>query len=393
MTTSRKNLRGLWLKLHLILALVLGVLFAILGLTGSSNVFYYELREWSLPKPAKELTQSALPLDAILQNVKSQHPQRHGGWSLLLTGYGAQYLLVEYPRPEETREKLFAPLEILIDPYTGQIADQRFWGQSIPSMLYELHAALMLGELGKDVGKMASKFVCGSGAALFLSCLSGLYLWWPRNGKFKPALTVKRKASPKRLCYDLHKTFGFYGAPILLVLAFTGFSFAYSDALRPIVKQFSPVAENHLRPPQVKSEHPSDRAPLTIAQAVAVADKVFPNAELRMVNTPDGPDGVFMVAKRQPGEANRKRPRSKVWIDQYSGKVLAVQDPNRFTAGETFFNLLWPLHDGQAFGLPGRILWCIAGFIPLALYVTGIIRWLQKRSGRRRIQMRCVHTD
>jgi len=61
-----------------------------------------------------------------------------------------------------------------------------------------------------------------------------------------------------------------------------------------------------------------------------------------------------MVAKRQADEVNRQRPLSKVWIDQYSGKVLAVQDPNKFTPGETFLNLLWPLHDGQALGLPVR---------------------------------------
>lgn len=55
------------------------------------------------------------------------------------------------------------------------------------------------------------------------------------------------------------------------------------------------------------------------------------------------------------------------------------RDPNRFTAGETFLNLMWPLHNGDALRLPGRILVCITGFVPLVLYVTGIIRWLQKR--------------
>jgi uncharacterized iron-regulated membrane protein len=30
-------------------------------------------------------------------------------------------------------------------------------------------------------------------------------------------------------------------------------------------------------------------------------------------------------------------------------------------------------------GLPGRIVVSIAGLTPLALYVTGLIRWLQKR--------------
>jgi uncharacterized iron-regulated membrane protein len=118
---------------------------------------------------------------------------------------------------------------------------------------------------------------------------------------------------------------------------------------------------------------------ISIAQAVAIAEQVFPGAELRGIVTPDGKDGVYMISKRQAGEANGKHPRSKVWIDQNSDKVLHVQDPNKFTAGETFMNVLWPMHDGQILGLPGRILWCLVGFVPLVLYVTGILRWLQKR--------------
>jgi uncharacterized iron-regulated membrane protein len=72
-----------------------------------------------------------------------------------------------------------------------------------------------------------------------------------------------------------------------------------------------------------------------------------------------------------------------VWVDQNSGKVLAVQDPNQFTAGETFLNLMWPLHNGEAFGFAGRILWCVMGLTPLVLYVSCLIRWLQKRKARK----------
>ena len=97
----------------------------------------------------------------------------------------------------------------------------------------------------------------------------------------------------------------------------------------------------------------------------------------------DGEEGVYIITKRQSGEANHRWSRSKVWIDQYSGKVLAIQNPNQFTADETFLNLMWPLHIGEAFGLAGHILWCVMGFAPLILYVSGIIRWLQKRKAHK----------
>ena len=373
-----KRLRKFWLNLHLLLALSVGFVFVILGLSGSCNIFYYELNElWSpIVEQGNQVPRS---LDDVIQTVKAANPQRTGSWAIVLPGYLSNYLWIDYPKPDETKDELFAPLEILVNPYTGEIIEQHFWGKTILSLIYELHADFMMGKIGKEAGEIAFKVVCFFGVFLFISCLSGLYLWWPRTGNFKKALSIKPHASRERYYFDLHKTTGFYSSVLLLILAFTGFAFSYKDYITPLVSVFSPIKKDHLKNPSVKSEVLDSVTPISIAKAVAIADLVFPGAQLRGLNTPDGKEGVYMVAKRQVGEANRKRPRSKVWIDQYSGKVLAVQDPNQFTAGETFMNILWPLHDGQILGLPGRILWCLVGFAPLILYVTGILRWLQKR--------------
>jgi uncharacterized iron-regulated membrane protein len=388
---SRKNIRKFWLNLHLTIALTVGLVFVVLGLTGSCNVFYYELGELGLPALPSASQVQARSLDDIMQTVKTAHPQRTGGWSMVLPGYRSDYVWVEYPKPEETITELFAPLEIVVDPYSGKIVSEHFWGRTLTSLIYELHADFLTGKIGVEIGKVGVKVVCFFGVFLFASCLSGLYLWWPRGGKFKNALTIKSHSSRQRFYYDLHKTIGFYSSAVLLIIAFTGcFAFGYKDYIKPLVNYFSFVKADHLKNPTLKSTIPDSAQPIPIAHAVAIADQVFPGAELRGIGTPNGKEGVYMVAKRQAGEANRKRPRSKVWIDQYSGKVLAVQDPGKFTAGETFLNLLWPLHDGQVFGLPSRILWCVAGFAPLVLYITGILRWLQKRRAKNHINGRLM---
>lgn len=380
---SRKNLRKVWLNVHLTLALTVGFVFVILGLTGSCNVFYNELRELGLPAVTNPNQVHPRNLDDILKTVKAAHPQRTQGWTILLPGYGADYLLVEYMKPEETRDELWVPLEILIDPYSGKIVEQALWGRTLPGVMYEIHADFYAGRIGKEIGEIGFDVVCFCGIFLFICCLSGLYLWWPRSRKFKQALTLKPHANPERFYFDLHKTTGFYSSALLLILAFTGFAFSYEDYIRPVVNVFSAVKKDHLKEPALKSTVVESMQPISITQAVAIAEQVFPGAELRGIGTPDGKDGVYMISKRQAGEVNGKRSRSKVWINQYSGKVLAVQDPNKFTAGETFMNVLWSLHDGQILGLTGRILWCLVGFAPLVLYVTGILRWLQKRKASR----------
>jgi uncharacterized iron-regulated membrane protein len=69
-----------------------------------------------------------------------------------------------------------------------------------------------------------------------------------------------------------------------------------------------------------------------------------------------------------------------VYIEQYSGAILDVRSPDtRRSAGEAFIDWQWPLHSGQAFGMTGRILVFLTGVACPALYITGFIRWRQKR--------------
>jgi len=379
----RKSLRSFWLNLHLSLALTVGLVFVILGLTGSANVFFFELEEWGLPQVSAANQAQPLSLDSLFQRVESAYPQKSKSWSLSLPGEGSAYLWAEYPKPEETADKLYAPLRVLINPYTGEIVSASYWGDTLWTFIYEIHADFLTGFISPEIGQIGFDVICFSGLLLVISLLSGLYLWWPTTGHFKAAITLKKNASPQRFYMDIHRMTGFYSVIVLLILAFSGFSFAYNDYIKPLVRCFSAVKEGHLKDPELKSVLLDNHQPISIAQAVAIANAVFPDSILREIKTPNGKEGVYTVGMLQPGDANHKFPRSKVWIDQYSSQVLAIQNPNQFSAGETFLNVLWPLHSGEAFGLAGRVIWCAMGLAPLVLYVSGLIRWLQKRKAKR----------
>ena len=71
-------------------------------------------------------------------------------------------------------------------------------------------------------------------------------------------------------------------------------------------------------------------------------------------------------------------PKTHLYLDQYTGKELAVYDP-RVDWGDTILDWLVPLHDGKAFGMTGRVIVMLEGLIPLLLFVTGFLRWNQKR--------------
>lgn len=336
---QRRSLRKLWRNVHLYLALAVGFLFVLLGLTGSYNAFMHELEEvWHPDLVIAHPGHAFRPLAAILAAVKAAHPELPGPWTLQMPRHPSGMLIASHAFPKGEIGIHHNALLVSVNPYTAEVVASRSTRETVSSWIFDLHSALLLGGTGeKAVGIL--------GLLLLGSLLTGLYLWWPRAGKLFRALTIKRRASRERLIFDLHKTFGVYSAVVLVVLAFSGVYLIYSDYVRPVVNVFSPV-------------------------------------------TIKGAAGVYTLRLWQPGEANRYWPSTAVYVDQYSGEVVAARDPNRYSAGETFLNVQFPLHSGEALGLPGRILVCVTGFVPLLLYVTGLMRWLQKRRGRSARRMR-----
>ena len=74
---------------------------------------------------------------------------------------------------------------------------------------------------------------------------------------------------------------------------------------------------------------------------------------------------------------------ANVYNDADTGTVGAIKTYGSGGRGDKFLDWQLPLHTGQIFGLPGRILICLSGFVVIALSVTGVVIWWKKRSARR----------
>jgi uncharacterized iron-regulated membrane protein len=73
-------------------------------------------------------------------------------------------------------------------------------------------------------------------------------------------------------------------------------------------------------------------------------------------------------------------PETRLWVNPHSGEVMKVVDAKTFNTARSIVGYnRYSFHNGAAFGLPGRIVVCVAGFLPLFLYVTGIRQWLRMR--------------
>ncbi|GAB6141928.1 PepSY domain-containing protein [Methylosoma difficile] len=367
---SRYFSRAIWLKIHLYLALVGGFFFALIGLSGSLNVYRAELDSFFNPQLTIEQPQARYQsLDTILAAIKAAHPQRLGSWTLEMPQTPEAMLTAWYEKPQETYFDYYAPLMVSVNPYTAEVVDSRFWGQTAMTWLMDLHTQLHCDAFGwQSVGVL--------GALLMVSVLTGLTLWWPAGG-LRHAFAFRYNQGWMRLLMDLHRWLGLASSAALLVLAFTGLQLSYPQLLEAITGADDMGHGNNGKPVLSKAQ-PTNR-PVRLEAAEFVARGAFPKATLRRVTTPVGDSGTYRINLRQAGEVNHKHPFTMVWIDRWSGQIKAVRDPQKFNAGEQLMTWMWPLHTGEALGAAGRFAWFLAGLCPAYFYVSGLLHWLHKR--------------
>ncbi|AOZ07373.1 PepSY-associated TM helix domain-containing protein [Cupriavidus malaysiensis] len=388
MVTGR--LRTVLQKIHLYLGLSFGLVFVLLGLTGTVIAWRDELDAVLNPELLRASAPAAGPVtpaqaEAVAARLAAD--PRYGKPRLLMLPDGPSGVFVaSYAVKGADGAVPGRSRQVMVDPATLAIQGERIWGQpglSRPLLmptLFHLHRYLLAGETGKTITGI-------TGMLMLLTTLGGLLLWLPklRWGALRQALTIRHGGSWSRFNYSLHRAGGVFVAPIVLVVAFSGWYLNLPKWVTPLVGAVMTVTPPGAKPLSAPAVDGADGAvPLGIGQAMAAALAAFPQARVTRVSPPRKPDDAYEVRLRQPGEVRQGGGSTRVWIDARRGTVLRLRDPLRAPAGDTLLNWLYPLHTGEAFGLPGRILITVFGLAPLAFAVTGLLIWLKRRRGQRR---------
>ena len=364
---NQRKLRPLTHNAHKWIGLTLGLLFALLGLTGSLLVFYPELDRVLNPQRAVRTPTRITSFNGIVEALQQAEPARFDTWRIELPHSDETPITARYYKPVETAHLAFAPLILTLDPASLRVTSQRFWGDDLFTWIYDLHYSLLLGNTGKILLGIASLLIL---ALLF----SGLYLWWPSAKSWRGALTIKSGAAWKRRIYDLHAKPGVYALLLVVTLTASGLLLVVPSWFTPSIDRLSPLSRLYQASKRSQPVEPR----ISADEAIRIARDRFPGADVRWLHTPAPEQAVWRIQMRQSGEPNQRFPRTNVWIDAVTGEILATRDPQQNSAGDTLMDWLHPLHNGEAFGLPGRIIAFACGFLPLLAFVTGFIRWRHK---------------
>jgi uncharacterized iron-regulated membrane protein len=377
-----KSRRKLWLKVHLWLGLGLGLVLALAGLTGSVLVFWQEIDTalnpglYRVPETSSSLPKS---LEEVIAAARREAPP---GWDSAYVNapedkdanYVFHFYYPESPSSSEEAESL----NIAINPYTAKVVATRVFyhacnpfKHSFVGFFFKLHYALFLGKTGMTlVGIIAM--------LLIVSALTGLILWWPLYGKWRRVLTIKPRAGKVRFNHDLHQIAGFYTVPILLTLLISGVYFNLSEEFRWLVERFSPLTPEPVGQGVVEGQiHP------TLDRTLVLARERYPGGILHFYSFPNRPNAPLTACYWKVAELRSHVLDTRcLMIDPATGDILQVRDADHGSNGDVFIQWQWPLHSGQVFGWTGRILVFVTGLVCPLLFVTGLIRWLQKRRAK-----------
>lgn len=366
---------------HKIIGLFLGLVFVLIGLSGSILAFREDIDErlnYSLMRVASPPNASFKIISEIYSSAIQAIPKDAKVERLMMPRHKNAAAILTYIVETDDLDSFF--YEVFINPYTAKVTGQRLkihgedqFSQPIIQILMAFHWTLLLGA--------NNAYLIGFiGIFFFFSIFAGLYLWWLKNKNWRLGLTVKWQASSERITYDLHKNIGFYGAAFLIIMTATGAAMIFKPVTQKVTSLFSTVSGE---PNFGKSKPSAQHEPIHITQAIVIANRVFKDGKIFSISLPNSPTGVFIVGKMLDSEPNKSRTYRNVSIDQYSGEILQIQDPDNFTAGEKLFEWLFPVHTGEIFGEYGRPVLLLIGLLPLALFTTGLMRWRQKRHSRK----------
>ncbi|MDB5734748.1 MAG: hypothetical protein JWN16_1385 [Alphaproteobacteria bacterium] len=388
---------------HMWVGLILGILLAALGLSGSLLVYDDKVAALLSPAPHATTAGEPLPLTMIADIARRAAGEKgiEGGQiQLILPEADGDALIARIGQigpmgngPASGRDGASRPegqrgehrrhrdgegrhrdgagtgqggggLQVFIDPVSGAVLGTR--KSALPPILtfaHQLHGNFLMGRDGRSwaVGPL--------GVAMLILGLSGIVLWWPRRGQWKYAFMVRRTAKGLRFHRELHAAVGVWIFVIFMVVSFSGVVIVWPQTFG--MPQFS-------------------RAPVTVEdtggsvigaqEAVIAARAALPNAVLRSVTLPARPDQAISVSFLSNGAIN-----ASVLVDPYTAKVLQVRDPS-----QSFMAWQRPLHQGSV-GPVWKFLVFLSGLVPTLFVVTGMIMWAKKR--KRRVPMTMLTDD
>lgn len=358
--TGKKQLRATWLQVHKWIGLTLALLIIPISLTGSALVWHDWLDAKLEPQRYATLGPAQLPASdyALAARTALQPGER---LSALRFGKDGKPVIATATKAVEGAGRPVRTT-IWLDPRDAHLIDRASGNSGLVQVMHVLHGSLMVPGWGRTI-------VGWVGAFMFVSCLSGIWLWWPLSGSFSSGLRWKRRNTTNA---NLHYMSGFWILFPLAMLSFTGAWISFP-------KLFSQFETRHATSPANREQAMRARPleePTTDVDAAIAAAKPFATGDLVSISWPTDQKAEWKIGfARKGGNAE---------VPVVDGTAMASPPPP--PQAETLARTMRRWHDGTGMGPVWQIIIFLGGIVPALLSVTGIIIWWRARKPRTKVR-------
>lgn len=393
--------RAVW-RWHFYAGLICAPFMLILAVTGAIYLFNDEINDLVYPHlRIVAPTAQSVPLSQMAGAALAAHP-------------GGRVTRIDTPRASDRSVEVFVtpasgePLRVFVDPGSGRVLGAHVYTRTLVGFSDVAHGSLMLGKFGDGIVELAA---CWG----FILTLTGLYLWWPRQGMgVKGALLPRLDTKGRAFWKEWHAVIGMWTALLALFLILTGLPWAnlWGDLLRKgtdlagigypashrshgagiastTVKEATngagPWTTENAPAPQSDAhahhEASAQEVPMAPARTAIGLDEVAGilaaegmRAPYRLSMPRDGA-GAF-IAFTYPDQPEGQR---TLYVDQYSGKVLGDVGFGDYGIAAKAVELGVQLHMGNYFGRLNQIIMLIPCLGIIFLSITGPYMWWRRR--------------
>jgi uncharacterized iron-regulated membrane protein len=277
------------------------------------------------------------------------------------------------------------------------------------AVLARLHGQLLLGDTGSIIVELAASWA-------IVLVITGLYLWWPRQGEgLAGVLYIRMRQGTRLLWRDLHAVTGIWISVLALFLMLTGLPWAkawggYFKAVRSIGKsapnkqdwttsRSAQLAERaasnnsmpgmdmsgmnmagmdmeHMDHHGMAMMHHTTKVDLTpldrVITTVAPLQLSYP-----VLISPPKPMSNTWAAK---SDAQNRPLRSTLSVDGTTGTILHREDFQQRLPLDRIMGTGIAAHEGQLFGLANQLLGLITALGLILLSISAIMLWWRRRA-------------
>ena len=392
--------RAVW-RWHFYAGLISLPFVMFLAITGSIYLYRPQIERW-IDRPYDHFSLNGPPATAearVKAALAAVPGSTFDAYELPKSPTAASQILVSKDG-EQTR--------VYVHPLTLQILKTVKEPNRFINILFYLHGELLMKNPGSMIVETAASWA-------IVMMLTGLYLWWPRQGRGLAGVVYPRLGGGGRLFWrDLHAVTGVWVSSLVLFLLLTGLPWAYvwGNYLKEIrvlthtdvaaqkwpVGHGEPSAQSAGVAPAESSGHSAHHAAAMQAVSHTMAAPVDYSAIDTMVASvaplhlpppvlisPPGPDsrawlGLYHEHWTARSDTQNRPQRVTLTLDNATGAVLKREGFSDEHPIDQVVDVGVAAHEGQLFGWPNQLLNTTVALGLLLLCVSAVVMWWRRRT-------------